>query len=701
MKTLAQIALIIRIRVENIIKIIKRNYKSTQMERAALLSAMLLSLCIFPHHAEAMQVEDSALKTTVKIQMDLFLKFAGLTEEQYKKIHYTRNDYQKSDVNYSDISASDSGFRKLPPEKSIFHQIGIGNENNEKWVNDNGEEYVFNPSTNPPKLVTNAANIGTYNYIPESDDDIGHYLLDILPYIHYGNSKSDPTTFEWRLGLSADAVLTASKVDEVGKLVKKVREEGKKVGEAGIKVSKKVGEASIKVGKKVGEAGIKAGKKAVEVGEAGIKVSKMVAQDMVLAHALAKQRMITAMNVITEKLQIDGIPLQVAARAKKIQADMGIENLTGAGSLLRVGNISFDYKTLDDSGLSLDLISDNAQENMYVKDFRFPIDPVNKQQKEEKNAQSFNDDQRIKTVNLAVKQRQEEQRRIKQTIIKKLPTTPEPGAPAGPNPDPSLKWAGSASVVSSSQDSDSIKGWDRRYWGDGTAVGVLIYHTTLLSDNALPKGGSSTQINFDRGLFTFRSIYSNLYMPQSTTATPNYGDYDYVAWGTWDDSSFIHYYENDNFGGHWVYGQIPKPENMPKLGSASYAGQVRGGYVNYKNGIMEANSITGDINMTVNFQDRNLSGTMNLDRNSSSWATATFSTPITGRTGADPPYDEVPIYFNTRLNVYSGGGGYGGGSMFGWFFGKDAAEVGGSFLVDKFRRDCGCGAAGAFRAKKQ
>ena len=51
MKTPAQI--------ENIIKIIKRNYKSTQMERAALLSAMLLSLCIFPHHAQAMQAEET------------------------------------------------------------------------------------------------------------------------------------------------------------------------------------------------------------------------------------------------------------------------------------------------------------------------------------------------------------------------------------------------------------------------------------------------------------------------------------------------------------------------------------------------------------------------------------------------------------------------------------------------------------------
>ena len=659
MKTSAQI--------ENIIKIIKRNYKSTQMERAALCGTMLLSLCIVPHHAQAVDMENYIV---MKTRMDLFLTYSGLTEKQFKEVHFTRNNNQKSDVNYSDISASDSGFRKLPPEKSIFHQIGRGNENNEKWTNDKGEEYVFNPSTNPPQLVTNSVNIGTYNFSPESDPT-GHYLLDVLPYLLWGNSESDSTTFEERSRLfekATDETTWAEAVDLAGLTLSN---SAQYAGRKAVQKIKIVSNAAREIGQTISNAARETGQTISNVARETGQTIKMVSN--AAGHAGRKTGQ-----------TIKNLP-QVVARVINIQADM----------------ISLDYKTLDDFRLGLDLISDNSQENIDARKFRFSTDPVNQQQKEEKNAQSFNDDQRIKTVNLAVKQRQEEQRRIKQTIIKKLPTTPEPGAPAGPNPDPSLKWAGSASVVSSSQDSDSIKGWDRQYWGDGTAVGVLIHHTTLLSDNALPKGGSSTQINFDRGHFTFRSIYSNLYMPQSTTATPNYGDYDYVAWGTWDDSSFIHYYENDNFGGHWVYGQIPKPENMPKLGSASYAGQVRGGYVNYKNGIMEANSITGDINMTVNFQDRNLSGTMNLDRNSSSWATATFSTPITGITSAGPPYDEVPIYFGTRLNVYSEGGGYGGGSMFGWFFGKDAAEVGGSFLVDKFRRDCGCGAAGVFRAKKQ
>ena len=194
----------------------KRNYKSTRTKNVMLSSTLLLSLCIFSYYAHAIQTDEDRESSTpnrsimenyinMKTQMDIFLIESGLTEKQYKEIHFARNNRQKPDVNYSDISASDSGFRKLSPEKSIFHRIGPGNENNEKWTNTKGEEYVFNLSTNPPKLVTDAANIGTYNYRPESDI-FGHYLLDVLPYLLWGNSEFDPTTFERRVRLYEKAI---------------------------------------------------------------------------------------------------------------------------------------------------------------------------------------------------------------------------------------------------------------------------------------------------------------------------------------------------------------------------------------------------------------------------------------------------------------------------------------------------------------
>ena len=235
-----------------------------------------------------------------------------------------------------------------------------------------------------------------------------------------------------------------------------------------------------------------------------------------------------------------------------------------------------------------------------------------------------------------------------------------------PNPNPALEWAGWGSVVGSGPDS-------YQYASTGTNA----------PHNVLPKGGSSTQINLDG-------------VNQSVTATPNYGDYDYVAWGTWDGGSSTTFERGDgatfnNVQGHWAYGQALGPDDIPKSGSASYAGQVMGGYVHHGNGIVEANSITGDINMAVNFRDGNnsLSGTMNLDRNGSDWATASFNTQNARANPTDPD-------FKAPLNVVGGGSGQLNGS----FFGKDAAEVGGSFYVDKQHGDGG-GAAGVYRAKKQ
>ena len=153
----------------------------------------------------------TTMEVTMNVLMNSFLIASGLTEKQYKETHFARNNNQNSDVNYSDISASDSGFRKLPPETSIFYQIDRENENNEKWTNNKGEEYVFNPSRNPPKLVKNKVNIGAYNFIPTSDDCFGHTLLDVLPYLLWGNSESDPTTFEERFRLIGEGIIMAVK----------------------------------------------------------------------------------------------------------------------------------------------------------------------------------------------------------------------------------------------------------------------------------------------------------------------------------------------------------------------------------------------------------------------------------------------------------------------------------------------------------
>ena len=657
MKTPAQI--------ENIIKLIKRNYKSTQMECAALLSTMLLSLCIFPHHAQAMQedtgkgsllpaptgnrlleiqtaVENNAVMENyniIKTQMDLVLIRLGLTEKQFKEIHFARNNKQKSDVNYSDISASDSGFRKLPSEKSIFHQIGRGNENNEKWTNNKGEEYVFNPSTNPPKLVTNAANIGTYNYRPESDV-MGHYVSDVLPYLLWGNSESDPTTFEERIRL----------------------------------YEKGIDEATW--------------------GVAGLEAANTLTTTDIVVDSTSSAMNLT-MNRITKKLQNDGVPPQVV---------FSIKNRIVGGLLGPAGNIFLDYKELDDFKLRLDLISDNAQENIDVQKFRFPKDLINPQQKEERNTQNFNDDQWIKTADLAVKQR------LNAEAEKNLANRNGTENVAGGRPD-------DLDITIDISDADRLKLLSGNY--------AMLYYTDLYFDSDLLHWslGSSYYLplrNNNSSSLTLRFPILKESIPNSDPAKSNtlipsdrikvhardYGDYSYVAWGSWSNGKntrIRHHFQdgrqsvNPTLGGYWIYGQKLELGDIPRSGSARYTGQVKGHYMSERmaSDTIEMNSITGDINMNVNFRDSDfsLSGAINLDRNGEDWATARFNN--------QKPEGGIGFYsgyhFFIRLDVDGDRDQNPSNFMWGDFFGANAAEVGGGFGVEKGRER----ANGIYRAKKQ
>ena len=168
----------------------------------------------------------------------------------------------------------------------------------------------------------------------------------------------------------------------------------------------------------------------------------------------------------------------------------------------------------------------------------------------------------------------------------------------------------------------------------------------------------------------------------------DYGDYSYIAWGSWTGGKNTRFRNYDRIrGGHWIYDQRLGTVDIPKSGSAWYVGQVRDDYVHRGRATVEMNSITGDINMTVTFRDGNnsLSGAMNLDRNGTHWARARFNTQ-------NARFSSGSNIFRTSLKVQGGGRG----QLRGSFFGANAAEAGGSFAVNKDGI-----AVGVFRAKKQ
>lgn len=227
-------------------------------------------------------------------------------------------------------------------------------------------------------------------------------------------------------------------------------------------------------------------------------------------------------------------------------------------------------------------------------------------------------------------------------------------------------------------------------WGWGSVIGSnsatpvdFTYSTPRIigPGGPLSHSGNSTQIEVDNVNGNFSVNY-------------NYGAYSYVAWGTWNGGAGTVYQEGghpafDDVDGHWVYGESLGADEIPISGSATYNGELMGGYVDH-GGVVEPNSITGSMNMAVIFSNGNnsIAGSMNLLRSGNPWATTTFNSANARTGGMD--------FFRANMVVTGGGTG----DMIGTFYGPNAEEIGGAFMVNKtFGADSG-GASGVFRAKR-
>ena len=70
-----------------------------------------------------------------------------------------------------------------------------GETDNVVYVNEDGREAVYDKDG---KLVTNSYNQGSYNY-GSYDEPIKKFLLDIAPWLKWGNARDDPTSSNERL----------------------------------------------------------------------------------------------------------------------------------------------------------------------------------------------------------------------------------------------------------------------------------------------------------------------------------------------------------------------------------------------------------------------------------------------------------------------------------------------------------------------
>ncbi len=147
----------------------------------------------------------------------------------------------------------------------------------------------------------------------------------------------------------------------------------------------------------------------------------------------------------------------------------------------------------------------------------------------------------------------------------------------------------------------------------------------------------------------------------------NYNGYQAVALGEWDYTHSDNGYSNGQVSKKIVYGEITS--DIPKIGTAGYKGEILGDYMNTETSVLEKSSITGDVVLSANFQNRNLRGNMKMKHNGEHWANITL--------------EETNIHSDGNYNMGLYGSGIDSGSVSGYFYGKNAKETAGAFNLEK------------------
>ena len=117
-----------------------------------------------------------------------------------KNLHYNRLALREQQLHVlpkSPEEAEKQGFVKAPDSKNIYHRHKGQMGNVKYYHSSTKQEVIFDENG---KVVTDIANIGTYNYFaPDGLEGILHILVDVLPYYQGGNDKNDTIPAEDRI----------------------------------------------------------------------------------------------------------------------------------------------------------------------------------------------------------------------------------------------------------------------------------------------------------------------------------------------------------------------------------------------------------------------------------------------------------------------------------------------------------------------
>ncbi len=127
--------------------------------------------------------------------LQLFPTYPPLALAGIMVVHYGRN-YWNTDLPDSPEEAKQLGWQRLLRKQSIWHMQGDWEAQlNQKWVSPYGchKEAIFDENGDP---VDDDLNGPSYNFADPINDPVLHALLDVAPYMVFGNSPSDLTNLD-------------------------------------------------------------------------------------------------------------------------------------------------------------------------------------------------------------------------------------------------------------------------------------------------------------------------------------------------------------------------------------------------------------------------------------------------------------------------------------------------------------------------
>ena len=204
------------------------------------------------------------------------------------------------------------------------------------------------------------------------------------------------------------------------------------------------------------------------------------------------------------------------------------------------------------------------------------------------------------------------------------------------------------------------------------------------------------------------SVLTGDFKVSTMTNSDSSGVFNYMSWGTWDQTTPAQTRAMDNgevamlSGGHWVRGLATR--DIPKQGSATYSGSLAGDYrsgdmsIPVTDIVIEKGTMSGTVTLNANFVTEKISGTLNVLHNNAPWIDASFTN---GDLHRDYGYFNVGGGPNSNPKTPMTGHNVNFGYVNGYFYGEAEAmpqEAGGVWMINHKDNSSG---AGIFRAKKK